>query len=116
MLERTPLFRRLDGRINHVEAHDGLPVRKRRFDVVDGRRTLEDPLRFPGRAEIRPDDLGVGILLLEALLRFGRVADQAEAPPFLGQVGDDGGGLFPAGAGYDDEVGFFVHRGGGLVW
>ena len=69
------LFRFLDRRVNHVEAHHGLPVRKRRFNVVDDGRILDDPLRFLGQAEVGGDDFCVRVLALEALLGLGRVAD-----------------------------------------
>ena len=110
------LFRLLDRRVNHVEAHDGLPVRKRRFDVVDDGRVLDDPLRFLGQTKIGADDFGVGVLLLEALLGLGRVADQAEAAPFFGDDGEERRGLFAAGAGDDEQVRLFVDGGGDFEW
>ena len=112
MLERA-LFRLLDRGVNHVEAHHGLPVRKWGFDVVDDGRVFDDALRVLGQAEVGGDDFCVWILLLEALLGLGRVADQAEAAPFFGDDGEERRGLFAAGAGDDEEVGFFVDGVGG---
>lgn len=54
-------------RVNHVEAHHGLTVSKRGFDVVDDRGIFENALRLPGQAEIGTDDLCLGIFLLETI-------------------------------------------------
>lgn len=54
-------------RVNHVEAHHGLTVSERGFDVVDDRGIFENALRLPRQAEIGADDFCLGIFLPETI-------------------------------------------------